>query len=823
MARLEVRTQNKRFPTEKSLYGLFFEDINRAGDSGIYPEMIRNRAFEDGIIPDDLKEEENFLINEKGWKFEFNHGEGTTEWARRSENTSVCGWYTWNAEMRITTADTLNEARKAALSVIFDKNGTLYNIGFCGISLQKSMKYNLTIFAKADKAIRLTCGAVKKNIVSCKSDVVIQKGDYEKYELTLAAMEDLNEGEFFIKAPEGGSVVIGYISLIPCDTFRGHGLRKDLCERLENLHPGFLRFPGGCIVEGFSKSTIPMFHDSIGPVWERKSLLNLWGYRSTQGLGYYEYLQLCEDIGADALYVCNCGMTCQARNSLLLDSSEYDVLLQDTLDAIEYALGDDKTFWGRMRISDGHADPFPLKYIEIGNENNGQAYEERYRYFYEAIHGKYPELLIVANTHVEKSGLHADIVDEHFYDRAEWFAMNTHFYEKYDRNKPGIFVGEYATVSGNIRTLYCALGEAMFLMGLERNQDVVKLASYAPLFENKNYAAWEPNLIVFDQKDNYVIPTYHVIEMFASARGNFVLDSIQESEILYPTYLKGGPCVCASDGVLVRGMRWKEKNESFARKLIGHAEEMTDTEKKDGVKEYLLITEDSEQAAETAQKFEMADRVIIMIGEDTESVRGKVTLQMKVPEGKCAGIGMFCSPYGKSMHNAASPWNLFSVQPITWTVESGVSKLTAGIGFRRYELCKSEAITIDHECWYEYAMESDGRILTCTLNGQVVHKIELPHFESIQTVALEAKNGCIIKIVNIKNETQQLQIRLDRKVCAEYTARVLTGRPEDKNTMESPHNVECYMRSGHNASDDFLYEVPGSSVNVLFLKYACDK
>lgn len=276
---------------------------------------------------------------------------------------------------------------------------------------------------------------------------------------------------------------------MPDNTYMGHGLRTDLVEKLKGMSPKFMCFPGGCIVEGTTPSTAMRFRDTVGPAWERPSKLFVWHYRSTLGLGFHEYLQLREDLGMEPLYVCNCGMTCQGRKSVLLEGEALDEMVQDTLDAIEYAIGSKESKWGRLRASMGHPEPFKMTYLEIGNENWGPDYEKRYNMIYKKVKELYPQIKTIANEHVEKNGCPAECVDEHFYNTTEFFAERVNYYDDYDRKGPKIFVGEVA-VNDYMGQLYAALGEAAFLMGIEKNQDIVTLASYAPLFENVNYRAW---------------------------------------------------------------------------------------------------------------------------------------------------------------------------------------------------------------------------------------------------------------------------------------------------------------------------------------------
>ena len=533
MSKLKIKTKERRFETARDLYGIFFEDINRAGDGGLYPEMLRNRSFEDSVLPEGYIQQEDgiHVKTVSGWLDEFCNGEGLCRWVKGNNisETEIPAWYTHNAKMELELTDTLNEHRDAALRIQFEKGGSLTNTGYCGISVKAGESYSLYLFAKAKEEIGLDVAIEYQGKVLTGNSLVVSGREYTRYDMKLTAAEDCHEAQLTISCKEGGEVLLGFISLMPDNTYMGHGLRTDLVEKLKGMSPKFMRFPGGCIVEGTTPSTAMRFRDTVGPAWERPSKLFLWHYRSTLGLGFHEYLQLCEDLGMEPMYVCNCGMTCQGRKSVLLEGEALDEMVQDTLDAIEYAIGSKESKWGRLRASMGHPEPFKMTYLEIGNENWGPDYEKRYNMIYKKVKELYPQIKTIANEHVEKNGCPAECVDEHFYNTTEFFAEHVNYYDDYDRKGPKIFVGEVAVNEGNyMGQLYAALGEAAFLMGIEKNQDIVTLASYAPLFENVNYRAWYPNLIRFNNHQSLGIPTYYVWKMFGQNRGEYVVRSEDE-------------------------------------------------------------------------------------------------------------------------------------------------------------------------------------------------------------------------------------------------------------------------------------------------------
>ena len=310
------------------------------------------------------------------------------------------------------------------------------------------------------------------------------------------------------------------VSLFPRKTWkdRTNGLRPDLAGMLADLKPAFVRFPGGCWVEGDTMKLAYRWKETIGDISERRTQYNIWNYHATHGLGFHEYLQMCEDLGAEPLFVINCGMS-HRENVPMGKMQEF---VQDALDAIEYCNGPADSTWGSVRARNGHPAPFHLKYMEIGNENGGPAYQERYALFYDAIKKRHPEMTLIANVPTDKRP--ADVVDEHYYSSPEFFIQQADRYDKYDRKGPKIYVGEYAVTQGcgqgNLRG---AVGEAAFMIGMERNSDVVVMASYAPLFVNVNHRGWNPDLINFDGSRVYGIPSYYVQKMFSENRGDVVV------------------------------------------------------------------------------------------------------------------------------------------------------------------------------------------------------------------------------------------------------------------------------------------------------------
>ncbi len=525
MYNIRINAKEKLTDVSDSLYGLFFEDINRAGDGGLYAELLRNRAFEDGVIPEGCRYDptSRTITSPTGWTTSFDG----------CEDEEITGWEaSGSAVMTLTSQGTLNPNRKRALCVKFN-GGSIRNTGFNGISVEKGKSYRFYMFAKCTVPTDITV-SLAGGEGTYSSYTFTAEGDYKKYECELVSCGEDHNAWLSLHSPSDSQVTLGFVSLFPKDTFMGreNGLRADLVQRLLSLRPAFLRFPGGCIVEGFSRETAYRFKDTIGPVWERRSHCLLWNYTTTNGLGFHEYLQFCEDAGIDAMYVCNCGMSCQGRCPDYFDDDLINELLEDAEQAILYALSPADTPWGAKRAANGHPLPFDrLRYIEIGNENWGEEYFKRYDKFYKRLKKRFGQLTFIATDHTEKAGLDTEYVDEHFYSNPLFFAANAGMYDSLPKGIK-IYCGEYASTIGcKEGTLYGALGEAAFLTGVERNQDRVTMTSYAPLLKNVNHVSWEPDLIAFDNYRSFVIPSYHVLKMFAENRGEYVCrcDIVTES------------------------------------------------------------------------------------------------------------------------------------------------------------------------------------------------------------------------------------------------------------------------------------------------------
>ncbi|MEL7598793.1 MAG: alpha-L-arabinofuranosidase C-terminal domain-containing protein [Proteiniphilum sp.] len=517
---LVVDVKKQGAPIQSTMYGLFFEDINFGADGGLYAELIKNRSFE---FPQSLMGWNSFgkvAVRNDGAPFERN-----PHYVRLS--------YSGHAH----------------------KHTGLENGGFRGIGLKKEGTYRFSVWARTTanntpQKIRVELVDAANNPIERK-EVEIISGEWKKYEVILTAPQEEPKAILRIFLTSEGPLDLEHISLFPTDTWKGrdNGLRKDLATALDELNPGLFRFPGGCIIEGTDLETRYDWKKSVGPVENRPLNENRWHYTfahrlypdyfQTYGMGFYELFLLSEDMGAEPLPVVNVGLACQYQNDgehCHVPVGELGDYIQDALDLIEFANGATSTQWGKVRAEMGHPEPFYMKFIGIGNEQWGPEYPARLEKFIEAIRARYPEINIIGSSGPQAEGkdfeylwpemkrLKVDLVDEHYYRPPQWFLDNAARYDSYDRKGPKVFAGEYAshhkTRANNFES---ALTEASFMTGLERNADVVHMATYAPLLAHVDAWQWRPDLIWFDNLRMVRTPNYYVQKLYGHHAGTNVL------------------------------------------------------------------------------------------------------------------------------------------------------------------------------------------------------------------------------------------------------------------------------------------------------------
>lgn len=519
-----------------SMYGIFFEEINHAGDGGLYGEMLMNRSFEERVLPEGYTVENGELVPPNV----INHLAGKPTVGRFKWGTDPYpGWELLkkenaDASMKLVTENPKFQTAPTSMKIAVNDLGkgiSLVNKGYWGIALEKGASYKLRMFVRnsggnGEMKVRLLGG---NDINLAEAGFPLSSdGKWHEYKAVLQASDTASVGRLSIDLPSSGTYFFDYVSLFPEDTYKGreNGMRKDVAMMLEGLRPAFIRWPGGCIVEGITLKNRVEWKKTLGDPAARPGQYDTWGYRNTYGFGYKEFLDFCEDIGAKGMYVCNVGIACQARTGEACSDKEAEAYLQDALDAIEYAIGDVKTKWGAMRAEAGHPAPYPLAYVEIGNENSGPIYDRRFNMFYDAIKAKYPQLILISNHGLGGIGeaCKTDMVDPHWYVNPEYFFKNANIFDSHERGKYHVYVGEYACNQGvGGGNMLAALSEAAFITGMERNSDLVTMASYAPLLENRNDRGWPTNLIWISNNQVVGRSSYYVQKMFAEHKPTYNL------------------------------------------------------------------------------------------------------------------------------------------------------------------------------------------------------------------------------------------------------------------------------------------------------------
>ena len=553
---LTVEADQQLARIQPTMWGLFYEDINFAADGGLYAELVKNRSFE---FPDP----------KEGWVIE--------------------GANFFNSPLQIVNREHENAGNPRIARIHVDSSACIVNKGFRGMGIKKNDPYRFSVYASVISGdITIRVSMIGEDEIEIGNTTIHPEGKiWQNYVAVLESEKTDSKAGIKLCFEGEGIIEIDMVSLFPVHTWkdRPNGLRADLVQKLADLTPGFLRFPGGCIVEGRDLAKRYQWKNTIGNIEDRKLLINRWNdensrltpdYFQSFGLGFYEFFQLAEDLGAAPVPILNCGMACQFNTGEVVAMDAMDPFIQDALDLVEFANGPQDSEWGSIRAGMGHPEPFHMKYLGIGNEQWGEAYFERYALFEKALKEKHPEIMLISSTGPMASGPLFDynaselkkyspaLVDEHYYNNPGWFFNNATRYDDYDRNTFKIFAGEYAATSVRVaspenRNLWeTALAEAAFMTGLERNADVVHMASYAPLLAHTEAWQWTPDLIWFDNLTSYGTPNYYVQKLFSTNSGTDVLKIHRE----------GNP-VTGENGIYASAV-WDEKTEEMILKIVSN-------------------------------------------------------------------------------------------------------------------------------------------------------------------------------------------------------------------------------------------------------------
>ena len=788
---IDIDAQQRGPKVSPMLYGIFYEDINHAADGGIYAELIRNRSFEDG--------------------------------PRYGAPADMQGWSTYAAAPSQLTArliqptkktPLLNSVQHNALALDIKASPTmpvcLVNEGFWGINAVRGRCYRLSFWAKTLKYQ----GTVKATLCSKDGSQLyaetvvsqfpaVKAQGWTKYEATLTANDNDPQAQFALVFDGVGQVQIDMVSLFP-PTFKNHenGMRPDLANMLWQLHPKFMRFPGGCFVEGQeSPDNAFRWERTIGPIEEREGHWNVnWGYRTSDGLGYHEYLQLAEDLGAKPLYVVNVGIWHGGM-------TPYDSIqpwIDECMNALEYANGPVTSKYGAMRARNGHPEPFGIEYLEIGNENNqpdprqqSDHYYERYEQFYKAIRSKYPEMKIIGNVVAWgddnpkwNSKLSVDLLDEHYYRSPDWFAAAFHKYDSYDRQGPKVYVGEYAVTNGygKLGNMNAALGEAVYMMGMENNSDVVELASYAPIFVNENDARWRPDMIRFSSSRVMGTPSYYVQQLMPQHLGSQVVKVEQNDPF--------------------EGMVRKPLTPKLSRVGFGTWNTRATFETN---KDMDYVYGDWQKEGNTVRQTGHKDATLCIEKSIIDSDHYTCKFRARKDEGAEGFIIIF---------NYVDEKNYCWVNFGGWTnSQHAIEQISNGGKL----LADSKRGRIKAGRWYDVTLQVNGDSVKAWLDNELVFDTVLKHDDTkgiFSSATIDDASGeLIVKVANTSDAATTARLNLkDFKPASARVVSLATNDGMEENTLDTPtaiHPVEQLL-SPENGS--ILLDVPPYSLNIVRIK-----
>ena len=799
-ARIVIDAGRPGITVSPTLYGAFFEEINRAGDGGIYAEMIQNRSFEDADFPVAWS-----LVKGRGAEasiaLDRTHPLNATnptclklEVTRPGERAGIANDGFKGAPKR--SRDTADQWRaKWDEAVAKSANG---------LTVVAGKQYDLSLYASSHDDAPLTVTLeTQDGIVLAQGDIGGLGAEWKKFTAALTATSSDTNARLVISTRRPGVVRLDMVTLFPRETWknRPNGLRPDLMEMIAAMKPAFMRFPGGCFVEGDKLANAVRWKESIGDIAERPGHWQPWGYRSTDGLGMFEYLQMCEDLATQPLFVVNCGLShveqamSNNRKKVPMDPR----YLQDALDAIEYANGPVSSPMGALRANAGHPAPFNLRMIEIGNENGGPAYEERYSLFHDAIKARYPDMQIISCVWGDRRPTNRplDIIDVHDYGTPQTFCNNSTRYDVYDRKGPKVYMGEYAVTRGGCGTgnLRAAVAEAAFMTGLERNSDIVVMSSYAPLLVDRAWQSWNPNAIHFTSAQAFGTPAYHVQVMFGANRPDVNLPlQIQEPE---------------RELIPVRGMigigTWQTQAEFKDIKVTQGGTTLFQSDFSKGISAWKRISGTWEvRDGMVRQTSDEADSSIV-IGDPGWS---DYTLELKAR--KLSGPEGFMIAFGLPNERTKARWNL-----------GGSANSGHGLEF---DGLPNERVpgAIETDRWYDIRIELKGSTVKCLLDGKLIHDVVRKQIAALYAVAgTDTKSGdIIVKVVNASNRPLDTALELKGASMPAGDARALvltSGNPDDENSFAAPTRIvpteDLIKVSGTRMTRVF----PANSVTVLRL------
>jgi alpha-L-arabinofuranosidase len=714
--------------------------------------------------------------------------------------------------MAIDTSRPLSATNRKCLSLrvsdVGDGRVGVANGGWWGMAVKEGAKYDLSFYACGERGVTGPLVVTLENAdgkVYAEEKVDQITGEWKKYALTLKSSATDPKARLVICAKQTGTLWLDVVSLFPQETWKGHGLRPDLAEMINGLKPSFVRFPGGCWVEGDKMELASRWKRTIGDIGERWVQWNIWNFFATNGLGYHEYLVMCEDLGAAPLFVINVGMS--HKENVPMDKMQEFV--QDALDAIEYANGPETSTWGAVRAKAGHPKPFNMKYMEIGNENGGPAYHERYALFHDAIKAKYPEFHLIANVwNGVPNNRPIEIVDEHYYSTPEFFMKESTKYDKYKRDGHKVYIGEYAVTQGaGLGNLRGALGEAAFMTGMERNSDVVVMGSYAPLFCNANNKRWPINLINFDSSRVFGIPSYYVQKMFSENRGDVVLPVVAE-----PQGVAAEPDKAAGRGAVGVGAWFTQAEYKDLKVVSADGKTLYESNFADGKKGWKCRNGLWEVKDGALAQTKEAEDCRAVVGD-----RAWTDYTYSVKARKTAGGEGFLIMFRVEDDGNWIWWNVGG-----WG--NSRSALERSSNGSKGPLGEGAPLKVETGRWYTMRIEARGRNIKCYCDDKLITEATDETKPMVPLYACasreQASGDVIVKVVNVSASAQNLTVDLQGTKDVASAARIieLSGERADENTLDAPTKIVPVTKKADVAGPTFTYSFSANSLTILRVK-----
>lgn len=792
------------------LYGIFLEEINHGVDGGLYAELIQNRGFEGSKAPEGFALRNGRWVNPGGYATTFRYAvdRDLPHWSLVTENGA-------RGTMSLDKRNPQSAANSRSCRLEIEAAGTgrvgIANTGYWGIGVTAGERYALSFWARGGGGFSgpLTATLESADGGTALSDAVSIGGigaGWKQYRATLTAGKTDPRARFVLAANTPGTVWLDMVSLFPQKTFRNrpNGLRADIAQMIADLKPGFVRFPGGCVVEGATVENAYDWKKTIGPVEQREEIWNVWDYRRTHGMGFHEYLQFCEDLGADPMYVGFSGQTCIYRRGTNVATPIVRRIGEDFLDALDYARGPASSRWGRRRAAAGHPAPFALPLVEIGNENVGPEYEAQYARIYPRLKAAHPDIDYIACFPQRLAP--TEMVDEHYYSSPQWFLNNAHFYDRRDRRSPPVYIGEVAVTTNeggpDRGNLLAALAEGAFLIGVERNADLVRMVSYAPLLghvEGRTELAGAPppwhGMIYYDSTRVFGTASYYLWKLFHTNRPSVNVETTVRTGSAQNPGITGGIGV----GTWGTSAEFRDVRVEKAGKTVYASDFQTNVTGWTTEGGRWSVEDGALRQAGNVNGFQYFG------AEDWSDY----TLTLKAR--KLRGPEGFLIVFG---HKGGDRywWNL-----------GGWGNTQHGLEMNQKLVGRAVPGNIEAGRWYNVRVEVSGRQVRAYLDNKLVHDetAELP--ERLFAIAGrdEATGELIVKVINPTSEamTTTLTIAGTGGIAADARATVLTSaRPDDTNTLDNPRNVTPITQSITNAGTKFEHAFPPYSLTILRLK-----